>query len=55
MDISYINKIIFASFVYNGINDLNFSCPAVSYNNKVTVWSSINIGILWKSKPIVAW
>ena len=37
LDISYINKIILASFVYKGIKDLNFSCPAVSYNNKVTL------------------
>ena len=28
--ISYINKIIWASLIYIGINDLNFSCPAVS-------------------------
>ena len=53
--ISYTNKIISASHVNIGIKDLNFSCPAVSFNNKWISWFSIWIVLIWKFKPIVVW
>ncbi len=40
--------------MYEGINDLNLSCPAVSHNCNLTVLSSKYIVFERKSIPIVA-
>ena len=43
------------SLMYDGINDLNLSCPAVSQSCNRTVRSSRYIVFDKKSIPIVAW
>jgi hypothetical protein len=40
--------------MYDGINDLNLSCPAVSHSCNLTVLSSRYIVLDKKSIPIVA-
>jgi len=52
--ISYTTTATDESRIYEGINDLNLSCPAVSHNCNLTVRSSKYIVFDKKSIPIVA-
>ena len=52
---SYTITATLESRMYDGINDRNRSCPAVSHNCRRTVRSSRYIVFDKKSIPIVAW